>query len=94
MLTQMVGIFVLERAFDGLPVYGWLVSSDPDAFKGRGDAQFTTDPSRAKRFVDAKAALQYWRRESTVQPYRDDGKPNRPLTAYTVEVKPLPETVQ
>ena len=91
MLTHMVGIFVLERAWTCDPVHQWLVSSDPDAFRGRGDMELTHDPSKAKRFVDAKAALQYWRRESTVQPYRSDGKPNRPLTAFTVEIKPLPE---
>ncbi len=38
----------------------------------------------AKRFATAAAAAEYWRRDSGV--LRDDGKPDRPLTAWTVEI--------
>jgi hypothetical protein len=27
-----------------------------------------------------------WKRESTTHPTRDDGRPNRPMTAFTVTV--------
>jgi len=30
--------------------------------------------------------MSYWRRRSTVCPTRPDGKPNRPGTAFTVEI--------
>src|SRR3954466_4477754 len=63
--------------------------SDPDAHDGRGDAEFTLDPLRAKRFPNAADAMKYWRRQSTIRPTRDDGKPTRPLTAFTVVVLSL-----
>ena len=39
------------------------------------------------RFVSIAEAMEYWRTVSTTVPFRPDGKPNRPLTAYTVEIE-------
>jgi hypothetical protein len=50
----------------------------------------TTDPLQAKMYADAKEATAEWRAVSHVRPVRPDGKPNRPLTAFTVEIRPLP----
>jgi hypothetical protein len=36
------------------------------------------------RFADLAAAVACWKRQSTVRPLRPDGKPNRPLTAFTI----------
>lgn len=67
-----------------------LESSDVDAHGGRGDAMWTNDPAEAKHFATPMDAMEYWRRQSTVQPTRPwDGKPNRPLTVFTVEVVSL-----
>lgn len=33
------------------------------------------------------AAMECWKTQSTVQPLRDDGQPNRPLTAYNVVIE-------
>lgn len=43
----------------------------------------------AQRFPDAGAALEYWRTPVTCPCHaiREDGKPNRPLTAYTVTIE-------
>lgn len=57
---------------------------DPNAHEGRGDAAFTNTPERAKLFRDAGEAMEEWKRTSTVRPVRDDGRPNRPLTAFSV----------
>jgi hypothetical protein len=38
------------------------------------------------RFKTAGEAWMLWRRPSRVRPVRADGKPNRPLTAFTIEV--------
>lgn len=38
----------------------------------------------AKRFETEEAALAYWRQEAPVP--REDGQPNRPLTAWTIAV--------
>ncbi len=69
------------HAFDE-PV--WLRSLDVDAHDGRGDVKLTHDKARALRFASITAAGECWKRQSTVQPLRPDGKPNRPLTAYTI----------
>lgn len=59
---------------------------DPD-LPGEGAlAGFTRDASKAKTFPDGAAALEEWRRVRSVDPVRPDGKPNRPLTAFTVEL--------
>lgn len=85
----MIGLFVICEMGGGPMIGAWLESFDVDAHDGRGAATFTRDPSRALRFADHRAALATWKTRSRVRPWRDDGKPNRPLTAYTCEVKPL-----
>lgn len=64
----------------------YVVSCDVDAFDGRGLLDTTDDKSRAMAFDSVVEALEYWKRQSTVVPMRPDGKPNRPLTAYHVEL--------
>lgn len=63
---------------------------DPDAHDGLGMATLTPDRHEAKTFANGREALAFWTQASTVRPTRDDGQPNRPLTAYTVEVVPVP----
>lgn len=41
------------------------------------------DPDTALVFPDAGAAMECWRKSHGMRP---DGQPNRPLTAFTVEV--------
>ena len=74
---------------DGTPVQAWLVECDVNARGGRGYAAFTSDVAQAMTFPSLQEALEYWRRPSTVTPLRPDGRPNRPLTAYTVELQPI-----
>lgn len=87
-------IRVLEVAgaqtMPGDPAGMYVVDCDVDAHDGRGDAELTDDWVRAKRFANIEEALTFYRRESTVKPLREDGQPNRPLTAYTVEVIRVP----
>lgn len=69
------------------PVDGrWLVSCDVDAMQGRGVVKATRRKERARTFGSNLEAFAYWQRRSTVVPTRPDGKPNRPLTAYTITV--------
>jgi len=63
----------------------FVLDCDVDAHDGRGYADLTDDPTKARRFADAAEAFVFYRRTSTVRPVRPDGKPNRPLTAYTIE---------
>jgi hypothetical protein len=69
----------------------WLAEYDPDFGDGQGHVLGTMDPARAARFPDIGAALAEWKRPSTVRPLRADGKPNRPLSAFTVQPRQLPD---
>lgn len=66
----------------------WITSYDVDADDGYGEVRTTRDREEAQRFPTMSEAIQAWRTQSTVRPLRGDGKPNRPLTAYTVEIEP------
>lgn len=65
----------------------YLETFDVDAFDGRGDATLTEHKSHALQFPDFSAAMAAWRMRSTVRPTRPDGRPNRPLTAWSVEIE-------
>ena len=67
----------------------YLESFDPDAYGGRGYVTWTPDLSKAMRFTSVVEAFEMRWRQPTVLPLRPDGKPNRPLTAYTTEIIPL-----
>ena len=45
----------------------------------------TPDREKARHFASAQQAIDYWRQAYGTRP---DGEPNRPLTAYTVEIMP------
>lgn len=87
-----VAIRVLAANQHRVPQGGvWLVSADVDAFDGRGDVAFSTDPAEAMTFASIREAMAFWKQPSTVRPYRPDGKPNRPISALTIEVVAVPE---
>lgn len=68
----------------------YLKSFDFDAHDGRGHGEFCAKPRHAKIFPSAVAALEFWRTTSTVKPLREDGEPNRPLTAANVSIEEIP----
>jgi hypothetical protein len=72
------------------PFNRWLLEFDPDAFGSRGRIVQTSNLSKAKRFDSFAAVMEQWKCQSTTVPLRDDGEPNRPLTAYSIE----PQKVQ
>lgn len=43
----------------------------------------TRNPDKAKVYASSKEAFEEWKRDAGVRP---DGEPNRPLTAYNVEI--------
>lgn len=83
-------------AAHGAIVHGdYLEWSDPDARHGRGDNRWTGDLAKAKRFPSFAAASVCWKAQSKVRPLRSDGKPNRPMTAFSVTIEQVPdETVR
>jgi hypothetical protein len=62
----------------------WLKRFDPDAHNGRGLVEWTGDLGQALTFADLIEARDYYLQQSKVTPIRADGRPNRPLTSYTI----------
>lgn len=61
----------------------YLVTYDP---AGGIDSLVCGELDDARRFDSAKQAMELWRAVQPDDPIRPDGKPNRPLSAFTVEV--------
>jgi hypothetical protein len=59
-----------------------------DGSWGLGCLDTTERIEEALKFVTLTDAMTAYRAQSGIRPY--DGKPNRPLTAWTVEFEPLP----
>lgn len=59
----------------------YLYSFDFEAFDGRGSITMTAKLAEAKQFSDMAEALEFYHRSPECRPIREDGKPNRPLTA-------------
>jgi hypothetical protein len=64
----------------------YLERYDPEYLNGNGLAVWTDDLSKALRFTDALEAFILYRTVPKAKKKRLDGKPNRPLTAYSVEL--------
>jgi hypothetical protein len=50
----------------------------------------TDDPAAALHFENAGEAHRLWTLVDRRHPVRPDGKPNRPLTAFTISIIPAP----
>jgi hypothetical protein len=79
----------LEHTADGRsPVGEYLAAFDPEARDGRGFATFTRELDRALVLPDVRAAWELIGTRPKARPTRPDGKPNRPLTAFTLQIVP------
>lgn len=76
----------IARRGHGVAPGQYLYRYDPEYANGAGDAVTTDDPTKAARFANAGDAFECWRSVPRSLPQRPDGKPNRPLTAFTIEV--------
>lgn len=65
----------------------YLESCRHEGNDGRGQFGFTHDIRAAMQFATHGEAFEYWKRQSRVNPIRPDGRPNRPLTAYTIMIE-------
>lgn len=71
----------------------YLTTYDPDWGDGLGRVWTSPRIGDAIQFSSIAEALNLWKKQSTVKPLREDGRPNRPMTALTVEtirVKEVP----
>jgi hypothetical protein len=69
----------------------YLKAFDANAMGGMGTITLTNDPREARQFESIEAVLTCWKTVSDVMPWRPDGKPNRPLTAYTIQPQEVPD---
>jgi hypothetical protein len=67
----------------------FLATFDFEAHGGIGEAGFTNDPAMALRFPDMNATMAFYKRSPACKPLREDGKPNRPLTATHWSLEPV-----
>lgn len=56
----------------------------------RGKLVVTANLQDANQFADAEDAIEVWQTVNRNHPIRPDGQPNRPLTAFTVELMRIP----
>ena len=75
---------------DSIQKGDYLEWADPDANNGTGEERWTTDIDKAKTFETFTAAMECWRAQSSLRPYRPDGMPNRPMTAWSITVEEVP----
>jgi hypothetical protein len=68
------------------PPERYIKTFDHEAHGGQGYATFTNDPRKALAFPTWNDAHEFWRKVPKCRPTRPDGKPNRPLTASSIEV--------
>lgn len=68
----------------------WLAGFDVEAHDGMGEAWYTEYPQAALTWPDTASAMAAWRSVPEARPVRDDGRPNRPLAALTVELEAAP----
>jgi len=68
----------------------YLKAYDLEYMDGRGTAEWTRNWRDAMQFDDDIAAFEAWRSSPRARPLRDDGKPNRPLTAFSITLVNAP----
>lgn len=78
----------------GEPIGEWLTFYDPDGGDGEyptGDIGHSPDSAGALRFPNKVTAMACVFRRAATVPTRPDGKPNRPLSAFTLVIEELPD---
>jgi hypothetical protein len=81
---RIVLISLANGRTDGVPVGSYLAGYSPEGDNGNGVAHWTLDPAQAMTFATAEAATACYRAVPYNRPLRPDGKPNRPLTMFSV----------
>lgn len=73
-----------------VPDPSYLARYNPDDGPN-GRVEMCADPVRALHFAEAASAAACWQRQSRTTPLRPDGKPNRPLTRFTISFETIDE---
>lgn len=85
-------IRIIDSPFDGQ----YVVAYDPDKPGKAPDGkpmlatiETTPEPLHARLFDSPGEAMDCYRQVSAIKPLREDGRPNRPMTALMVEIAPM-----
>jgi hypothetical protein len=85
-LRELVGQSVIGDDPNHYKFPCYLKRYDPEAYGGRGAVDATHEIADALRFESKDAALRCCLQTPKAKPRRQDGKPNRPLMAFTMEI--------
>lgn len=78
---------LMGTPYELFPEPQYLVSFDPSLPMGDPNMVKTSkEAADAKLFATSADAFNFWKTTHKTMPKRPDGKPNRPLTFYTVEI--------
>ena len=89
-ILKLIETHLGETPYDGKYLLQYDPSYHPAGTEyNDGIIEVTDDPRLAMRFPSALEALEKWKESYGM---REDGRPNRPLTAWTVMVEEAPET--
>lgn len=84
-------VIISHGLADGRPMNNgeYLKAFDPEALDGMGSFVWTPDKQNALHFDSALDAYLLWNMIPKCRPLRPDGEPNKPLTAFSVEIVDL-----
>lgn len=88
-IVEAVGKVIDDEPSDLDTAPAFVKWCDVNARDGIGLMETTDDLRDAINFATQGEAVKYVCRQSEVKPLRDDGRPNRPLTAFTVSIEPV-----
>lgn len=71
----------------------YVVSWNPHTRVDKLDIVTTNGPSEARLWTNNRDCFAEWKTISNVQPKRPDGKPNRPLTAMSIQIEPWEDSL-
>jgi hypothetical protein len=87
-------VYFISDAFGNTDMRGWLAAYDLTANDGHGDFMTVPDVGMAMLFDSPNAVFAAYNGIPTNHPIRiDDGQPNRPMTAFTVQIQEVPATI-
>jgi hypothetical protein len=64
----------------------YLMSFDFEANGGEGYGLFTSDIDKAMTFTTMQEVIDFVKKQPECKPLRDDGLPNRPITAVSISI--------
>lgn len=87
-VIRIIGLAGVAIHGTGTPT-GWVKKYQPEAFGGLGYLEVTNDLDKALKLDSFTQAMRLINRVPRNRPERADGKPNKPITTYHLEIQKL-----